>query len=307
MNETSTRALMLLHPRAARHRQLPELIAHLQALYDLEIQESQFAGHTSQLCAERLKNFHGVVFTAGGDGTFYEAVNAWADLGFPPGPRFGPLPLGTGNDFLFSIDRALRQTSTYLNRPLTRQMEADLGRVTYQTPDGPASKYFCVGATAGFSAQVTFRRAQLAEKVPGAFSYLLSIFLSLGSWRNTWCRVEHDDHAFEHPVFFSLNAANVKHYGGGMVSAPKADPFAGRLDGVSMNLTLPEVLKAMPQNFKGNFHLVRNVKEFPITTPLTLTTGRVTPVQADGEPLGLTPMSIECLPGRLPVLLPSLD
>ncbi len=282
------------------------MLERLKAAFDLEIGESLYPGHTVELCQERLQDFRGVVLSAGGDGTFHEAVNAWAALGFPEGPRFAPLPLGTGNDFLFSVDPRLRQIRSYLDYPLTRYAQADLGLVWYQDESGPASRYFCVGATAGFSAKVTFLRARLAEHIPGAVSYLVALFASLGSWKNTWCRVEGPEQSFEDTTFFALNCANVKFYGGGMVSAPRAHPFGGNLQGVAMNLTLPEVFRALPQNFRGNFDAVRNVRQFPIDGPLTLTTGRPCQVQADGEPLGQTPMTVECLAGRLPVLLPNL-
>jgi diacylglycerol kinase family enzyme len=303
-----TRALLILHPRARRHGHLSGLLQLYRDLFDLTVEESRHAGHTREISRDYLADFSGVVLTAGGDGTFHEAVNGWADLGFPEGPRFAPLPLGTGNDFLYSTCPDFRHTRTFFERVLGAERQADLGKVTYQSPEGPQSRYFCVGATAGFSALVTYRRALLAQRVPGTLSYLLAMVFSLGSWRNTSCRIESQsaDRSFEHPVFFNLNCANVKHYGGGMVSAPHANPFAERLDGVAMNLTLPEVFRALPQNFRGNFDAVANVRQFPISTPLTLTTGRPCLVQADGESLGETPMTVECFPGKLPVLLPTL-
>lgn len=307
MTATQTRqALLIVHPGAFRHAQAARLLRHLESEFDVRTEESRYAGHTTDICRESLANFEGIVLTAGGDGTFHEAVNAWADLGFPEGSRFAPLPLGTGNDFLYSVDSRLRETYTFLTHPLTREARADLGKVTFQTPDGPRSRFFCVGATAGFSALVTYRRSLLAPKIPGTLSYLLALFISLSSWKNTTCRLESPGFNFEDAVFFNVNCANVRHYGGGMVSAPLADPFAGRLDGVSMNLTLGEVFKALPQNFRGNFDAVPNVRQFAINEPMTVTTGRVCQVQADGELLGETPMTVECLPGRLPVLLPNL-
>jgi diacylglycerol kinase (ATP) len=298
-------ALLILHPGARRHRQLEALLQLYRQHYDLQVEESRYAGHTLEICRRQLGNFSGVVLTAGGDGTLHEAINAWGELGFPDGPLFAPLPLGTGNDFLFSAHPDLRQRNTFLQRPLTHRCQADLGRVTYQTEEGPRSRYFCVGATCGFSALVTYRRAVLARSIPGTLSYLLALFLSLGSWRNTSVRVEGPEQTFQESVFFNFNCANVKHYGGGMVSAPRADGFAGRLDAVSMNLRLSEVLRALPQNFKGNFDPVPNVLQFPLQGPLTVTPQRVCPVQADGELLGQTPMTVECLPGGLPVLLPA--
>jgi diacylglycerol kinase family enzyme len=234
-------ALLILHPGARRHRQLEALLQLYRQHYDLQVEESRYAGHTLEICRRQLGNFSGVVLTAGGDGTLHEAINAWGELGFPDGPLFAPLPLGTGNDFLFSAHPDLRQRNTFLQRPLTHRCQADLGRVTYQTEEGPRSRYFCVGATCGFSALVTYRRAVLARSIPGTLSYLLALFLSLGSWRNTSVRVEGPEQTFQESVFFNFNCANVKHYGGGMVSAPRADGFAGRLDAVSMNLRLSEV------------------------------------------------------------------
>ena len=306
MTTTTRQALLLVHPRAHRHALTSQLLKKLEADFEVRTELSRYAGHTADLCRELLSDFEGVVITAGGDGTFHEAVNAWADLGFPEGPRFAPLPLGTGNDFLYSVDSRLREAQTFLDTPLGWEAMTDLGRVTYQTPEGSRSRYFCVGATAGFSALVTYRRSLLAPRIPGTLSYLLALFVSLSFWKNTSCRLEGSDFELEHPVFFNVNCANVRHYGGGMVSAPRADAFAGRLDGVAMNLTLGEVFKALPQNFRGNFDTVPNVSQFAIREPFTVTTERVCQVQADGELLGETPMTIECLPGRLPVLLPKL-
>jgi diacylglycerol kinase family enzyme len=304
--ENAGKALLLLHPGSRRHQGFGGLLKHFYQTFDLKVKESRHAGHIREICREHLGDFQGVVLTAGGDGTLHEAVNGWADLGFPEGPRFAPLPLGTGNDFLYSANPEFRHLKTFYQRPLTTSLQADLARVTFRTPEGESSRYFCVGATCGFSALVTFRRAILARHIPGTASYLLALFLSLGSWRNTPVRVQSPEQSFEHQVFFNLNCANVKYYGGGMVSAPRADAFAGRLDGVAMNLTLPEVLKALPQNFRGNFDAVRNVHQFSFRGPLTVTPARTCLVQADGERLGETPMTVECLPAGLPVLLPAL-
>ena len=104
-----------------------------------------------------------------------------------------------------------------------------------------------------------------------------------------------------------FNAANVKHYGGGMVSAPGADPFDGALSAVSMNLTLKQALLALPENFRGRFERIKNVEQFLLKEPFSVDCQPVCPVQADGELLGQTPMRIECLPGKLPIILPSLE
>jgi diacylglycerol kinase (ATP) len=307
VSSDSPEALLILHPRAHRHPWCEALLFHLAQGYKLTIEKSRFPGQTRQHVRRHLTGFKGIVFTAGGDGTLHEAINGWADLGFPEGVRFVPLPLGTGNDFLYSINTAFKEPDAFFRFPLLREEMADLGRVSFQTSRGEDSRYFCVGATAGFSAVVTERRARLADKIPGTLSYLFALGLSLVFWRNRRLRLESEETPLESDVFFNFNAANVKHYGGGMVSAPEGDPFRRCLHAVCMNLTLPQVFRALPENFRGRFERVQNVHQLELRKPFRVDCYPECPVQADGEPLGRTPMGIACLPGKLPILLPQVD
>ncbi|MFA5508248.1 MAG: diacylglycerol kinase family protein [Vulcanimicrobiota bacterium] len=298
--------LLILHPRAQLNGRCSELLEHLKSRFELRIEESRFPGQTREHTRSLPHGFAGVVFTAGGDGTLHEAINGWGDKGFPKGPRFCPLPLGSGNDFLFSIDRRLANLDSFLSFPIGQQNTADLGRVSYQRNGGEESRYFCVGATTGFSAVVTERRAALARRVPGRLSYLLALFLSLAFWKNRAVRVESGESPQLSDIFFNFNAANVRHYGGGMVSAPGACPFDGTLNAVCMNLTLAQALLALPENFRGRFERVKNVHLQELREPFTVDCSPTCPVQADGELLGQTPMRVECLPGALPLALPTL-
>lgn len=268
--------------------------------------DSDFPGDVRRSASMDLAGFQGIVFTAGGDGTLHEAVNGWAELGFPPGIRFAPLPLGTGNDFLYSLDKRYLAISNFLDYPLTRELQLDMGRVTYQTPDGADSRYFCVGATCGLSGVVTERRARLARVLPGPFCYLLSLIVSFLGWRNCSIKLITGSEEFVSSTMINFNAANMKFYGGGMVSAPKADPFCGGLDTVSVNLNLWEALRALPENFRGDFDRISKVEQRRLFEPFRVECTPATLVQADGELLGRTPMEIEVLPGKLPILLPEL-
>lgn len=301
------KALLIIHPRARRSPHFEKLVARLDQDYTLMTHESSYAGQTRELVVTHLNDEVDLIVTAGGDGTLHEALNGWADLGFPSGPRFLPLPLGSGNDFLLSLDRRLHAPESFLKHPLTWHRDADLGRVTCAADKGSISRYFCVGATTGFSALVTERRARLANTVPGALSYLLALFLSFAFWRNRRVRLESQEAALESETFLNFNAANVRHYGGGMVSSPHADPFDGALNGVSMNLSIFQALRALPENFRGNFDRISNVDQLLFQKPFRVDCIPSAPVQSDGEMLGCTPMEIECHPGKLPLLLPQLE
>jgi diacylglycerol kinase (ATP) len=302
----SCKAILIIHPRAGRHKLCSALLDHLRENFDVRVEESRFPGETREHARRLLPGFQGIFFTAGGDGTLHEAVNGWADLDFPEGPRFCPLPLGTGNDFLYSIKPEFARIETFLSQPLSQQRSADLGRVFYRRGPAKESRYFCVGATTGFSAVVTERRATLAQRVPGQLSYLLALFLSFAFWKNRTIRLESVEAPHQSDTFFNFNAANVRHYGGGMVSAPDADPFDGALNAVSMNLTLLQALRALPENFRGRFERISNVFRQCLSEPFQVDCSPACPVQADGEILGHTPMRVECHPGKFPLLLPEL-
>lgn len=297
-------SLIFRHPRASRHRLCEPLIDHIGTLSATEIVPSTYPGSVFDYARDRLPDFRGTVFTAGGDGTLHEAVNGWAAAGFPGNIVFCPLPLGTGNDFLFSIDHMLCDPATYMTRPLTRTLAVDLGKVTYQGPAGTESRYFFVGATCGLSGQVTATRARLAAKLPGHASYLVALAVSFLGWKNREVRVVSPEGESSSATFINFNAANVKHYGGGMVSCPSADPTCGGIDTVSMNLSLWEALLALPENFKGRFERIPKIRVKRFSEPFRVECYPSAPVQADGEVLGATPMEIEVLAGKLPVLLP---
>lgn len=305
------RAYLSLHPRAKRHRLCQAVLDHLGRNFDLYIDHSTYSGRTREFAREvalehGANDTDGVLVSAGGDGTFHELTNGWIDGGRPRNLRLAPLPLGSGNDFLLSVDRRLSRLPTYLHYPLTAARDATLGRVWFQTPLGEDSRYFCVGATAGLSAVVTARRALLASRFPGSLSYLIALLLSLRSWQNRAVRLESSQEPFYSPVFLNFNAANVRHYGGGMISSPQADPFQGAIHTVSMNITLGQAIKALPENFRGRFERVANVHLARRNQPFALYCDPACPVQADGELLGATPMRVEAIPGGLPLLLPRL-
>ena len=87
---------------------------------------------------------------------------------------------------------------------------------------------------------------------------------------------------------------------------PTADPTCGGIDTVSMNLSLWEAFLALPENFKGRFERIPKVHQRRFFEPFRVECYPNAPVQADGEVLGITPMEIEVLAGKLPVLLPQL-
>ena len=224
--------LFLLNPTAGKTdctRQLPQQIEAAAvraglAPQDYTIQVTTHAGHARELAhaaAVRAQQAGEPVriFTAGGDGTFNEALTG--AHGFAQA-AVGCLPFGSGNDFL----------RTYGTREEFLDLDAQLagGAVPIdlmQTSLG-LSATICA---AGLDAQVAygipkFRRIPLCG---GEVSYLLSIVEQLCGHLGR--RVEYTIDGETLTVDCLMCAVcNGRTYGGGFLAAPEAMPDDGWLD-----------------------------------------------------------------------------
>ncbi len=244
------------------------------------------------------------MLSVGGDGTFSEIINGWMKQERRGSPDFVMVSLGTGNDF--ARDQGLRddpqEWASAVLQPRTKMI--DLGRVTFQSPKGESERYFVVGTTVGFSAEVTRFFQTLPRILPGTTQYLFSLLVSLIRWRNKSVELCLDDRVSQSQNFFNFNIANVRYYGGGMYSSPRAVVDSGELETVLMELSKLGVIKALPQNYSGEFEGVTGVHMRAARTVRVNSPSQL-PVQADGEYLGTTPIEVEILPQTLRLSLPA--
>lgn len=289
---------VVAHPLAAASRgwkRVREVLEQGGGAVDLQV--SQFAGHSRELARTLAPAENEVVVAAGGDGTFNEVIDGLMSGGHPV--RLGFVSLGTGNDFFRALGVST-DPDAMARRLLEPTAQAlDLGMLEAAGMERP--RPFACNVSTGFSAAVTRRVASMPRGLPGTGIYLLSLVLSLASWRSRPGTVRVDGQERRVERLFNLNVANTRYYGGGMYAAPNADPADGLLDLVLMELTLLGVLKAMPENYRGRFDRVQGVwqspcREVEIESPVPLV------IQADGDVLGTTPARIQVLPGALTLM-----
>lgn len=287
------------HPRSEASRIWLETMEELERhgfVFKTEI--SRFAGHSRELARE-LAPQSDLMLALGGDGTLHEVINGLFDQEGPR-PTLAFVPLGTGNDLCRALD--VRQERARLVRTLVegRRVKLDLGRL--ECEGGTA--YFGCTCSAGFAAEVARRTDELAAKSRlRQLSYSVALLMSLASYKSPRGTFEIDGEAHKAPVLFNLNLCNTRYYGGGMVAAPRAQPFDGQLDMVSMELTRVQVLGALPRNYSGNFDGLAGVLQRPFKE-LGLTTEPPVLVQADGQIIGRTPLRVRVVPAALELLLP---
>ena len=226
------RYLFLLNPTAGKRDCTAELAPAIQAAAQRagippekrKVVVTQYAGHARELAAEAAHTAQADgepvrIWTAGGDGTFMEAMTGVQ--GFA-NAAVGRLPYGSGNDFL----------RTYGTRAEFTDLDAQLagGEVNIDLLETSLGLSATICA-AGLDAQVAygipkFRRIPLCG---GEVSYLLSIVEQLCGHIGRRVTFTIDDEELTVDCLMCA-ICNGRAYGGGFLAAPEADPAAGWLD-----------------------------------------------------------------------------
>lgn len=288
------------HPRSEQSRVWLETLDELERHgYVFKTEISRFAGHSRELARE-LAPQSDLMLALGGDGTLHEVINGLFDQEGPR-PTLAFVPLGTGNDLCRAL--GVRQDRARLVRTLVegRRVKLDLGRLEC---DG-GSVYFGCTCSAGFAAEVAKRTDELTTKSRlRQLAYSVALLMSLAGYQSPRGSFVIDGEPHNTPVLFNLNLCNTRYYGGGMVAAPRAQPFDGRLEMVSMELNRLQVLAALPRNYSGHFDGLEGVLQRSFRE-LELTTDPPVLVQADGQIIGRTPLRVKVVPEALELLVPS--
>lgn len=267
---------------------------------ELEIAETQRAGHGVELAREAYRLGHRWFLAVGGDGTSYEIVN-----GLFPGaehgeiPTLAMLPLGTGNSFLrdFTADRAEEfATEAILQR---RTRACDVLRMKHREGVLHYINLLSLGFPAD-AAAVTNRKF----KRFGHVGYLLGVFTCLVKLeRRPFPNRPDDDDQIDCGRVLFLTFNNSKFTGRTMMIAPQAETSDGLIEYVRWGPI-------------GRLGLIRNLRTLydgsHVRHPLAQHRGvrRVEffldgPVDAmvDGEVVTIHCEKLDVLPGALNVMV----
>lgn len=257
-------------------------------------------GDATTVAAEAARRGVGLVVAVGGDGTVHEVVNGLIDPAAPgdagTAPVLGVVPAGSGSDLVrtFGLDRPPEVLAAHLASPHTTPL--DLIRVEV---GGPADRRVRVAANAvevGFGGTVAAVAAVLPRRL-GAGRYRAGIVAAWGAFRRVGMRVEHDGGVHE-AALCNVVVANGQFFGGGLHVAPRSLPDDGRLDLQAWGGSPTDVVRAA-RLLRDGSHLSRPDVRAWSTASVTVGTDRPVRVEADGEPLGRSPVTCTVLPAAV--------
>lgn len=297
--------LIIFNPNAGSGRAqkyLPLITDYLhQKRLAFEITQSEASGHAKSIVEDTdLSQYEGVI-AAGGDGTLFEVVNGLmahhADERIP----FGVIPVGTGN--AFSRELGLLPTDWQKGIDiisLNQTRDIDLG----QAKTSSDSFYFLNIIGMGFV--VDAGRTTLKIKKLGKSAYTLATLWETAKLKKhpiklTLVNEQGKTEYFDEQLIF-VEVANSRYTGTSFLIAPDAKIDDGLLDVIILKkISRPKILSLFPTIYSGKHVNYKEIEARKVKS-ITIETQQPMPLMPDGEFIGETPVTIECMPSALKLL-----
>jgi len=286
------RILVIYNPtagwrRRGRFRKTLRQLARLGCM--VTVRETLAQGEARTFAAEGAGQGYDAIVVAGGDGTVNEAAAALAFTS----ERVAVIPIGTANVLAAELGLPSRPEAiarTIVNGP---ERSIHFGRL--------GDRHFVMMAGVGFDARVVARMSPGLKRVLGRYAYVVGAVRELARHKRTRFRIRLDNETVEAA---GAIIANGRRYAGRYVVAPKA------------NLEEP-VLHAVLFLRRGRiaafFYALQMVLgTLPRSRGVRIVEARAgafespdgEPVQADGDPVGTTPLDFRIAGRRLTMIVP---
>jgi YegS/Rv2252/BmrU family lipid kinase len=303
MKPDSVKAHLIYNPTAGPrdvYRALKSVRASLKRSgWEVELHLTEKPGDGTALTRAAAQAGCDVAIVAGGDGTINEAVNGLVGTQ----TALALLPVGTGN--LLAKQLGL-STYTLANPLRLRDTAAQLSEGTIRSVDvGQVNDHhFLCWAGIGLDAQVTttMEPRQRYTKRLGVLPYAVAAVMVARDFQGVRTRVLLDGGIVRARTLLIL-VSNIQQYS--MLNiAREARMDDGLLDvfifkGMGFPYVASHLAKILSQRHLRDPQIVHRQ-----TRHITVMTEWAVPVQADGDPLGTTPVTIKVLPRALRFLVP---
>ena len=305
------RVLLLFNPASGQQRtqraHTIEYIATTLRARDLDVatEPTHAPGTTAQQASAAASAGIDTIFACGGDGTLHEVLQG---LPFHPTVTLGVIPLGSANALARHLRLSLNPTRAALQQLEYTPQTIPLGHVTFQTATGRSSRYFVVMAGAGPDGALVYNLLSTSKHTLGRLIYYLRA-----------ARLFSTHHFSSFNVTHTLAGATTTQSAVSAMSIRVADLgglFSPLIRGASLehpHLTLSLIANpahlSLPAWFAlswARLHRFNRYAQTLAADTFTCSAGHTAPirVQADGESLGTTPMTVTLLPNALRLLLP---
>lgn len=224
----------------------------------------------------------------GGDGAMNVVANALLSEPWDEPPVLGVLPAGTGSDFIRMFAMPQRAPEAVAHLAGDRVYRSDVGLVKGEW----GSRYFLNVAQVGIGGAAVRRAERL--RFLGGLRYQVGFWTSLPTFAPRPLTVTAGDKVIETTALMVV-IANGQFFGRGYNIAPRATIIDGLADVQIFAVARKSVPTVFTQVRSGN-HLRRPDVRRIQASEVTVESEVPTPVEVDGEYLGMTPVGATILP-----------
>lgn len=294
--------LIIFNPQAGSGRAqkyLPLIEDYLQQQnIDFDVLATERSGHAQSLVQSTDLTIYQAVIAAGGDGTLFEVINGLMSHREDQRIPFGVIPVGTGNAFSRELGLLPTDWQKGIDIIVNKKTKAiDIG----QAKTAEQSFYFLNIIGMGFV--VNAGRTTLKIKKLGKSAYTFATLWETAKLKKYPIKLSMtlaDDQieTIDDSLVF-VEVANSRYTGTSFLIAPDAKIDDGLLDVIILKrISRAKILTLFPTIYSGKHVNYKEVDTRKVKS-ITIKTQQPMPLMPDGEFIGETPVTIECLSSAL--------
>ena len=274
-----------------------------QAGLEFDVQFTQYPGHAAEIARQSIENGYRCLLAIGGDGTVNEVANGILLSDNPDNIILGVIDAGTTNVFRMSLGSG-GGTDSGIHWKTHRPMKIDVGMIHCRRQDKQVMHYFVNEVSVGLPAEVVKKW----DYIPDSYNKKLNLFmrtitgvLTLINSKNKRLNIDIVNNT-ETGKFCTVVVANGKYFADGMIIAPNATLDDGLLDSIIIgDISAYDLIKIRPKLYDGTYIDHEKFKETKISEISIKSEERLI-IEADGDVIGESPVSIRVVPSALNVL-----
>jgi diacylglycerol kinase (ATP) len=289
------RALVIENPVAGGerpHRLVTQVAFRMRRFgWYVEIRCTRYRGHATELAARAAAQGCDLVIAAGGDGTINEVLQPLVGSH----TALGVIPVGTVNIWAHEISLPRSPDLLAALLAVGPRRCVDVGNA--------GGRYFLLMAGIGLDAAVVAGVDVGLKQQVGRWAYALALLQQAGKARGVLVDLTIDGTLEQHRMFM-LVAGNTRRYAGFFRITPEAQLDDGLLDlcivpGDHVAASLPQVAALLT-----GLRPLRSRLVYRRARRVTVAAERPLHLQVDGDFVGYSPVTIECMPRALTVVIP---
>ena len=275
-----------------------------QAGLDFDFEFTQYPGHATEIAKRSIQNGYGCLLAVGGDGTINEVANGILFSDNAENTVLGVVNVGTANAFKMSLGLSEEGTDSGISWKIHPPMKIDVGLINCQCQGKQVEHYFVNEASAGLPAEVV----KTWNYLPDSYNKKLNLFMrtitgviTLINSKNKHLNIEIVNNK-ETGKFCTVVVANGKYFADGMIIAPHATLDDGLLDSIIIgDISRYDLIRIRPKLYDGT-HITHEKFSETKVSEISIDSEETLIIEADGDIVGESPVSIRVVPSALNVL-----